>query len=245
MELNFTSAQLEEAMSLLSKYYGILAGELPETAITLKLKEPLIKGITNAYSSLGNCPNDELLCRTFVVLTGIITTYPEFASQYQGKTRHGQQVRRDLLRLYVLSSTTREGDEIIIKNRSRSFRLINDTNWLFRDLVDPFLKKHLEAGVTLEQARCELEAEVSHRRGRRVSDPRVPRLMLGTWRMLTDLHGFRTPMPNSLCNFIIRLLQLQGIFPEYTDIDTLWVRAQLRYLNAKADKQNQESSSGS
>lgn len=245
MELNYTSAQLEEAMSLLSRYYEIPASKLPGTTMTLRLKEPLIKSITDAYSSLGSCPNDELLCRTFVVLTSVVTAYPEFASQNQGKTLHSQQVRCDLLRLFVLCSTTHEGDEIIIKNRSRSFRLVNDANWLFRDLVCPFLEKHLEAGITLEQARCDLEAGVSHRRGRRVSDPRVPRLLMGTWRMLTDLHGFRTPMPNSLCNFIVRLLQLQGIFPENTDIDALWVRAQLRYLNAKADKLNQESFSGS
>ena len=48
MELNYTSAQLEEAMSLLSKYYEIPAGKLPGTTMTLRLKEPLIKSITDA-----------------------------------------------------------------------------------------------------------------------------------------------------------------------------------------------------
>ena len=66
----------------------------------------------------------------------------------------------------------------------------------------------------------------------------MPRLMWGTFRLLTDLHGFRTPMPNVLCEFIIRLLQIQEVFPENTDIDTLWVRAQLRYLRGK---ENQDS----
>lgn len=245
MELNYTPEQLNEAEGLLAKYYEIPAEALHVPFAALELQNSIAKGVMDAYATMGTCPHDELLHRVFLILTCVVRTSPEFTGQNPVDLKHAKRLRLDLLRLYILNGTTRAGDALIVKNRSRSFRLENDANWFFRELAGPFLEQHLGRHITREQARKELEAGESHRRGRRVSDPRVPRLMLGTWRLLTDLHGFRTPMPNVLCIFIIRLLQLQGVFPENKDIDTLWVRAQLRYLNGKAKKQNQESSSGS
>lgn len=245
MELNYTPEQLNEAVGLLAKYYEIPAETLHVPSAALELQNGIANGVLEACATMGSCPQDELLQRVFLLLTYVVRTSPEFSGQDPVDLRHAKRLRLDLLRLYILNGTTRTGDALIVKNRSRSFRLENDANWFFRELAGPYLEKQLGQHITREQARKELEAGESHRRGRRVSDPRVPRLMLGTWRLLTDLHGFRTPMPNVLCNFIIRLLQLQGIFPENTDIDTLWVRAQLRYLNGKAKIKNQESSSGS
>lgn len=245
MKLNYTPDQRSEVATLLAKYYEITAETLLLPTGALTLEDEIVKGILDAFATMGSCTHDELLRRVFLVLSCVVRTSPEFTGLGPDEQKHGQSMRLDLLRLYILNGTTRMGDALIIKNRSRSFRLDNDTNWFFRELVGPYLEKHLGGNMSREQARKELEAGESHHRGRRVSDPRVPRLMLGTWRLLTDFHGFRTPMPNILCNFIIRLLQLQGIFPENTDIDALWVRAQLRYLNGKAGKQNQESSSGS
>ena len=245
MKLNYTPEQLKEAADLLDKYFEVPAESPHALSGALDLQNDIADGIVEAYATMGACPHDDLLRRIFLILTYVVRTSPEFTGQNPVDMKHAKRLRLDLLRLYILNGTTRAGDALIVKNRSRSFRLENDANWFFRELAGPFLEQHLGRHITREQARKELEAGESHRRGRRVSDPRVPRLMLGTWRLLTDLHGFRTPMPNVLCNFIIRLLQLQGIFPENTDIDTLWVRAQLRYLNGKAKKQNQESSSGS
>lgn len=245
MELNYTSEQLKEVAALLAKYYKIPAEMLQVPAGTLKLEDGIAKGVLDAYATLGTCTHDELLRRVFLTLSCVVRTSPEFTGQSPAAQKHGQRFRLDLLRLYILNGTTRVGDTLIVKNRSRSLRIENDANWFFRELIGPYLEQHLGPHVSHEQAKKELEAGESHHRGRRVSDPRVPRLMLGTWLLLTDFHGFRTPMPNILCDFIIRLLQLQSVFPENTDIDTLWVRAQLRYLNGKAGKQNQESFSGS
>lgn len=245
MKLNYTPEQLQEAADLLTKYYEISAGSILEPSGTLELQNDIANDVLEAYATMGACTHDNLLERVFLILTYVVRTSPEFAGHNPIEQRHTQSLRLDLLRLYVLNRTTRAGEVLIVKNQSRSFHLDNVTNWFFRELVGPYLEKHFGGNMSMEQAWKELEAGEIHHRGRRVSDPRVPRLMLGTWRLLSDFHGFQTPMPNVLCNFIIRLLQLQGVFPENTDIDTLWVRAQLRYLNGKAKKQNQESSSGS
>lgn len=245
MELNYTPEQLNEVAGLLANYYEIPAVALHVPSGALLLEDSIARNVTDAYSAMGTCPNDELLQRVLLTLTRVVRSSPEFTGKISADQKHARSLRLDLLRLYILNGTTRAGDALIVKNRSRSFRLDNDANWFFRELVEPYLECQLGRNMSREQARKELEAGESHHRGRRVSDPRVPRLMLGTWRLLSDFHGFRTPMPNVLCNFIIRLLQLQGVFPENTDIDTLWVRAQLRYLNGKARKKNQESSSGS
>ena len=245
MELNYTPEQLNEVTGLLDKYYEIPAMALQVPSGALLLEDSIAKNVADAYSVMGTCPNDELLQRVLLTLTCVVRTSPEFTRNISADQKHERSLRLDLLRLYVLNSTTRMGDALIVKNRSRSFRLDNDANWFFHELIGPYLEGYLDGNMSREQARKELDAGEGHHRGRRVSDPRVPRLMLGTWRLLTDFHGFKTPMPNVLCNFIIRLLQLQDIFPENTGIDTLWVRAQLRYLNGKARKQNQESSSGS
>lgn len=245
MELNYTPEQLNEVAGFLDRYYEIPAMALQVPFGALVLEDNIVRGVVNAYSAMETCPHDELLQRVFLILTYVVRTSPEFTGKISVDQKHARSLRLDLLRLYILNGTTRMGDALIVKNRSRSFRLENDANWFFHELIGPYLEGHLDGNMSREQARKELEAGENHHRGRRVNDPRVPRLMLGTWRLLTDFHGFRTPMPNVLCNFIIRLLQLQEIFPENTDIDTLWVRAQLRYLNGKAKKQNQESSSGS
>lgn len=245
MKLNYTPEQLKEAADLLDKYFEVPAESLHALSGALDLQNDIADGIVEAYATMGACPHDDLLRRIFLILTYVVRTRPEFAGHNLVEQKHAQRLRLDLLRLYILKSTTRAGDALIVKNQSRSFRLENDSNWIFSEMIGPYMDQHLGRNISREQARKELEAGESHHRGRRVSDPRVPRLMLGTWRILTEHHGFRTPMPNVLCNFIIRLLQLQGVFPENTDIDTLWVRAQLRYLNGKARKQNQESISGS
>lgn len=245
MELNYTPEQLNEVAGLLANYYEIPVVALQVPSSGLVLDDRIVECVVDAYSAIGTCPNEELLQRVFLILTSVVRSSPEFTGKISADQKHARSLRLDLLRLYILNGTTRAGDALIVKNRSRSFRLDNDANWFFRELVEPYLECQLGGNMSSEQARKELEAGENHHRGRRVNDPRVPRLMLGTWRLLSDFHGFRTPMPNVLCNFIIRLLQLQGVFPENTDIDTLWVRAQLRYLNGKARKQNQESSSGS
>lgn len=245
MKLIYTPEQLNEAAGLLAKYYEIPAETLQTPGGKLELDSTVAKGVLEAYATVGDCSCNDLLQRVFLILTHVVLTSPEFTDQRPADQKHSKRLRLDLLRLYILNGTTRMGDALIIKNRSRSIRMENDANWFFREIIGPYLALHLEPHISLKQAEKELESGQIRHRGRSVNDPRVPRLMLGTWRLLTDLHGFRTPMPNVLCNFIISLLQLQGIFPENMDIDTLWVRAQLRYLNGKADKHNQESSSGS
>lgn len=229
----YTTEVLSEALDVISRYYGIATENIPVSEPDALFRERLEK----AYAKLGPCENDRTILSALLILTSAIHAAPDIMGK-PADSSGSLSVRCDLLRLYILSSTTKAGDSIIIKNRSRSIRLDNEDNWMMVDLVEPYLSAHLPPSITMPKARAELDSEANHRRGRRIKDPRVPRLMWGTFRLLTDLHGFRTPMPNVLCEFIIRLLQIQEVFPENTDIDTLWVRAQLRYLRGK---ENQDS----
>ena len=133
------------------------------------------------------------------------------------------------------SQRTRRMPAITLRSKKGSIRLHNSLNWLWQDLVWPYMEKKFPDILNAEDARKELLTG-KRRRGRRPNDPRVPVLLWGTYRMLYDLHGFNSPMPNSLCNFIIQLLQIQDVFPNETEIDTLWVRAELRYINSRPVK---------
>ena len=89
--------------------------------------------------------------------------------------------------------------------------------------------------ITKEEAEQELLSS-KPKQGRTVSDPRLPALLWGTYGLLTELKGFKTPMPNILCDFLRQLMVLWDVLPDSPVIDTMWIRAQLRYLKAKEVK---------
>ena len=142
--------------------------------------------------------------------------------------------RQDLLRLYVFCYENLEGErhEITLRCKQGSVRLQNCCNWFREELMRDYLETHLPEIVTLQQAKEELLTG-RRKRGREPKDARIPALLWGTYNVLVIHQWLPETMPNALCQFLIQLLQLQGVLPLDTEIDTFWIRAQLRYLRSK------------
>ena len=233
--------ELQDSIHLLTKYYGFTCDQLT-TVTSPEFQKGFDQIQLNAlYETLGaECtpPNRDEIIRTLQMLVVIVRSQPFSKHVYTADDLKEQMKRRDMLRLLVLCNTTRIGDTIIIKNRSRSFQLHNEVNWFIEELIKPNVNAVL-GGMSYEDALSELENETSHHRGRRAKDPLMLNLIWGTYRLISDRCHFRTPMPNALCNFIIKLLQLMDILPENTEVDAFWIRAQLRYIASR--KQNEQS----
>ena len=144
-------------------------------------------------------------------------------------------IKADLLLLYLEVYGRKEQPTwVSLRSVYGTTRLRNFCNWFMDDMVKDYLKKNLSSVNSTEQAKLELKRIKGHR-GRIPTDPRIAVLMWGTFSLISNYYSFKSPMPNRLCQFIIAYLQILDIFPADTEIDTFWVRAQLRYIRTKKE----------
>lgn len=147
-----------------------------------------------------------------------------------------EMIRSDLLRLYImLYDTSPQTTWISIRTINGTLRLRNYCNWFQDDMIKNYLKKNLPDIQNVSQAKRELEKN-KRPKGRIPNDPRLSHLLWGTYSLLHDTCAFKTPMPNRLCQFLLIYLQMLGIVPLDTEIDTFWIRAQLRYIRSKKNQ---------
>lgn len=143
--------------------------------------------------------------------------------------------RADLLQLYMAAHEESERTSwVSVRTVNGTVKLRNFCNWFMDDMVKNYLRKNLSDVTSTEQAIKELRRIKGHR-GRIPTDPRISILLWGTYSLIKEYHEFKSPMPNRLCQFIIAYLQVLDILPTDTEIDTFWIRAQLRYIRSKKD----------
>ena len=228
-----------EAAALLREYYGIeLLPSITQKDDTIVLETSLEhEVIRKIFEDLpGVSDKDSAILDALILLSSYVKCNAPLLDEESFAKATKSFTRQDMLRLYIFCEENKCSYEgISIRGKKGPIRLHNSMNWLWKDLVGPYMEKNIPEIMNAEDARKELLTG-KRRRGRRPNDPRVPVLLWGTYRMLYDLHGFNSPMPNSLCNFIIQLLQIQDVFPNETEIDTLWVRAELRYIKSRPVK---------
>ena len=149
-------------------------------------------------------------------------------------------IRADLLQLYLAAY---EGSGLMswvsVRTVDGTVKLRNFCNWFMDDMVREYLRKNLSDITDAEQAIEELKKNKRHR-GRIPTDPRISILLWGTYSLIREYHEFKSPMPNRLCQFIIAYLQILDILPMETDIDTFWVRAQLRYIRSRKEAKDKD-----
>lgn len=140
--------------------------------------------------------------------------------------------REDMLKLYLLCQQNKNLQGWVgIKSAGGSIRLKNEGNRFFEHL-----KEIIFYGVeNEEQAQAELDS-MKRKRGRQPKDERSLAVLWGTFQYLTSLQGFRSDMPNALCDFLICLLQWMEYIPSDSPIDRYWIRAELRYMRSRAVK---------
>ena len=235
----FKPKAFAEAAALLTDYYGIeLVPSICQKDDTIVLETSLeIDVIRKIFEELpGVSDKDTAILDALILLSSYIKSNVPLLDEESFAKATKMYTRQDVLRLYIFCEENKCSYEgISIRGKKGSIRIHNSLNWLWKDLVGPYMEKNFPDILNAEEAKKELLTG-KRRRGRRPNDPRVPVLLWGTYKMLSDLHGFSSPMPNSLCNFIIQLLQIQDVFPNETEIDTLWVRAELRYIKSRPVK---------
>ena len=239
--LTLKKYELKTALDALEHYYGILEEFVP-VSLRTDVPEPVktiwdVEGLRQSFIALAlDADQHRQLFANLVILTTCILESPRLQGALYAQELFDKMRMRDYLRLYEFIRNTRDDDEITIRNRSRSIRLNNYSNWVVKELLDPFLQPRLAGIDNLEEALAELDAPKPVKKGRRASDPRVSILLWGTYQMVTEELTLASPMPNNLCNFLITLLQIQKVLPVSPVIDTFWIRAQLRYIRSRPDK---------
>lgn len=243
-----TEQELRTALEALENYYGLAGDLLPQddecwldrsqqTKCATLLKTRWDTHVfSEAFATIGDPGQHLQLVKTLAVLTTCVLESPRLQGALYTRELFERMKERDYLRLYEFVKSTRNHEEITIRNKTRSIRLNNYYNWFVKDLLEPFLQSKLAKIDNLEEALAELDAPKPVKKGRRASDPRVGILLWGTYQMITDELKLSSPMPNNLCNFLIILLQIQQVLPVSPVIDAFWVRAQLRYIRSRPEK---------
>jgi len=239
-QIKISPQAYNDVVSLLKKYYGINLPEVdsPQSDVRIQIESPAIgTELYELYASLtggDNIRNDVL--NTLALLSGYVLTDSGKCDGDSFRRTVERINRQDRLRLYIFCRNSEKDYEgITIRGKNGSVRLANTCNWLWNDLLKDYFARSLQDITDVGQAGAELVSGM-RKRGRIPKDARVPALVWGTYRMMTDSHIFRSSMPNSLCHFIIKLLQIQNVLPRETDIDAMWIRAELRYIESRPEK---------
>ena len=245
--LTLTPFAFIQALNTLEHYYGITMDYFPEE-ISLWANDPeksssviaidtgdSVPDFREGLSSLGIFPPDDHLNDALSLLTYLLKCNPSMTSESSKRELFRSMVERDLLRIKVFLSEIDPESPLTLKSGKKRTVLGNHSGWLWERMIEPFLEKEIPEVESAEKASSLLKA-YRPGRGRRAKDARIPILLWGTFEMLSDAHSFETPMPDKLCDFLLQMLQVQGVVPESTDIDILWIRAELRYLRSKTVK---------
>lgn len=233
MKIVVVPGEKDRLKSLLKKYYDI-GLEFTDGTELIESKIGSPDKLMEAYSGLPEpCKNDDTIIKVISLMEYCFENNRPAADEKSLHNVLQKNIRQDLLRLYVFcNNSLKNFENINISSKVDSIKLGNSCNWLWNDLIKDYLKANLPDITSVAQAKDEL-IRGKTKRGRQPKDARIPVIIWGTFRLLTDLHGFQTPMPNSLCDFLVKLLQDMEILPENTEIDKYWIRAELRYLRSK------------
>ena len=225
----------KETIAALAEHYGITPDCFPEDWEEIDLYDEA-EACRKELEKLG-IRREALpyLSDTLATLILLIRRNPMLDGGKDGRTLREAMIRRDRLRMFTFFADILPGAEITLRCGRHSVRLCNYADWIREDWIGPALKREIPDIRNVKQAREEL-LRGRPGRGRRAKDARIPVLLWGTYSLITDTHSFPTPMPNVLCDFLILMLQKMSILPENTDVDSLWVRAELRYLRSRKVK---------
>lgn len=230
------------ALENLKKHYNYDYGSQIETENRAIIEtninvQRLRQGLRNC---LGTCDNEDLIIDTFCVVAYYLRK-DSLGLSTNIFNNLNALLRKDLLKLYMTVYDDRKPVTwISLRTVDGTLKLNNYCNWFLDDMVKEYLRKNLSDIGSVKEAEEELN-RIKRHRGRIPNDPRLSLLLWGTYTFLTQHYNFKSSMPNNLCQFIIIYLQVLDILPSDTEIDTFWIRAQLRYIRSKKESENQSS----
>lgn len=230
MGTDLTKERIGQIQSNLLKYYKYSEKEIAGVA-TADLDT---EAITRAFRHyINDSRHEREITDTLNALSHIVITLP--LSIYHMVS---DMIRPDLLKLFLLlHDESNHTAWLSLRTPDGTVRLKNYCNWFLDGMVKDYLRMHLHDIQDTGQAEAEL-AKRKHHPGRIPNDPQLLQILWGTYKLLRDKCTFKTPMPNRLCQFLLTYLQIIGIIHKNTDIDTFWIRAQLRYIRTKEEKKS-------
>ena len=235
--ITLTSRRMNNVKRNLHKYYNYKIADETSNDMPLDIVDDidLIRLRESFRQLIGNDDKERELTDTLSAVSHFMSS-DSLGMSVSIYNMLNEMIRSDLLRLYImLYDTSPQTTWISIRTINGTIRLRNYCNWFQDDMIKNYLKKNLPDIQNVSQAMSELEKN-KRPKGRVPNDPRLSHLLWGTYSLLHDACAFKTPMPNRLCQFLIIYLQMLGIVPLDTEIDTFWIRAQLRYIRSKKNQ---------
>ena len=235
--ITLTSRRLNDVKRNLHKYYNYEISDKISSEIPLDIATDInLIRLRESYRQLiGNEDREIELIDTLATVSHYMSS-DSLGMSVSIYHMLDEMIRSDLLRLYImLYDSSPQTTWISIRTINGTIRLRNYCNWFQDDMIKNYLKKNLADIQNVSQAKSELEKN-KRPKGRIPNDPRLSHLLWGTYSLLHDTCAFKSPMPNRLCQFLLIYLQMLGIVPLDTEIDTFWIRAQLRYIRSKKNQ---------
>ena len=235
--ITLTSRRLNDVKTNLHKYYNYEISDKTSSEIPLDIATDinLIRLCESYRKLIGNEDREIELIDTLATVSHYMSS-DSLGMSVSIYHMLDEMIRSDLLRLYImLYDSSPQTTWISIRTINGTIRLRNYCNWFQDDMIKNYLKKNLPDIQNVSQAKSELEKN-KRPKGRIPNDPRLSHLLWSTYSLLHDTCAFKTPMPNRLCQFLLIYLQMLGIVPLDTEIDTFWIRAQLRYIRSKKNQ---------
>lgn len=225
-------------IQLLQRFYGIpeqiFSGD-PGSFGALGDSDFKRDELQKIFETIAGSDNDRIIFDCLSTVSFLLANSPALSRKAYEQRKTEGLIRREMLKLLIFSERTRKNETITLHNQKEKLILANYGDWIHERLLKPLFISSSMSSITTAEAKQELLSS-KPKQGRTVSDPRLPALLWGTYGLLTELKGFKTPMPNILCDFLRQLMVLWDVLPDSPVIDTMWIRAQLRYLKAKEVK---------
>ena len=125
----------------------------------------------------------------------------------------------DIARLSEFMSDIPPGESIILKGNKRCVKLTNYSDWIRKQLVQPYMDRYVGGTAGTKDSPNET-----------IKDPRIPMVLTGTYRLFFNGEP-AAYIPDGFCDLILSLLKMQDIIPESSDKDREWVRSEWDELN--------------
>ena len=237
-KITLTAERYNTAIMYLSKFFEydkltpICNGEIAILETSMDITK--LHKVYNTY--IDNTDSTERVIDTLILVSHVLRK-DNLGKSPKLRDTMSEWIRADLLQLYLTAyGNSGMTSWVSVRTVDGTVKLRNFCNWFMDDMVKDYLRKNLTDITNAEQALEELR-RIKGRRGRIPTDPRISILLWGTYTLVKEHHEFKSPMPNRLCQFIIAYLQILDILPADSEIDTFWVRAQLRYIRSRKEAQ--------
>ena len=237
-KITLTAERYNTAIMHLSRFFEydkltpICNGEIAILETSMDITK--LHKVYNTY--IDNTDSTERVIDTLILVSHVLRK-DNLGKSPKLRDTMSEWIRADLLQLYLTAyGNSGMTSWVSVRTVDGTVKLRNFCNWFMDDMVKDYLRKNIPDITNTEQALEELRRIKGHR-GRIPTDPRISILLWGTYTLIKEHYEFKSPMPNRLCQFIIAYLQILDILPTDTDIDTFWVRAQLRYIRSRKEAQ--------